>query len=96
MENLLGKEEGEAPIFAGPHEGAIRLHERGLVYDCANVNGKIYALYVGIMKVERGRELPLGKVEARLVLLSMLGEKFDLRFAIAEHYYHVLKEKSGR
>ena len=96
MEELLGKEVGEAPIYAGQHEGRILFYEKGLMYDCANINGKIYALYTGVMRVEAGKELPLGKMEMRLVLLSMLGEKFDLKVAISDQYYHLLREKTGR
>jgi len=96
MENLLGKTEAEAPIFAGGKDGTLTLHEKGLVYDGPGVNGKIIAPYTYVEKLEKGKELMLGKMEVRLVLMSALGERFDLKFAIAEHYYHVLKAKVGR
>jgi len=96
MEELFGKELGEAQIIAGGHEGRILLYENGLMYDCQNVNGKVYALYSAVMKLEAGRDLPLGKKEMRLVLMTPLGEKFDLHFGINEHYYHLLREKTGR
>ncbi len=96
MNELLGKLEAEAPISSGDEEGKISLHEKGLVYDGPGVNGKIYSLYSYVEKVEALEDLQLGKVRVRMVFFSTLGERFDLKFVINEHFLHELKERKGR
>jgi len=96
MEELLGKEIEQAQIVAGGYEGRILFYEKGLMYDCQNVNGKVYSLYTSVMKIEPGDDLPLGKKELRLVLMTPLGEKFDLKMAINDHFIHVLRDRCGR
>ena len=95
MESLLGKLEAEAPISAGLLEGSITLYQKGFSYDGPGINGKAHAYYNYIERLEKLGELPLGKVEARMVFFSTFGERFEVRFAINDQYFIELKERKA-
>lgn len=96
MDDLLGKLEMEAPIVSGMLEGSIKLYEKGFVYAGPGINGKAIAYYKYIERLEQLGTLPLGKLEMRMTFFSTFGERFEVRFAISEHYVHELKERKTR
>ena len=96
MNSLLGRLEGEARISQGMLEGSIQFYEKGFIYDGPGVVGKVYSYYHYIERIDKLEPLPLGKIGVRLIFFSTLGERFDVRFAINEHYFYELKERSMR
>ena len=96
MSHLFGELEAEAPISQGMLEGSIKFYEKGFVYEGPGVNGKVYSYYHYIERIDGLGSLHLGQVGVRLIFFSTLGERFDVRFAINEHYFHELKERSAR
>ena len=96
MVGLFGKLEAEAPISSGMLEGNISLFEKGFCYKGPGINGQAYGDYHFIERLENLGQLPLGRADVRMIFFTTFGERFDVRFAISEHYYHVLKERMRR
>ena len=90
MEELLGKVEFQAHVISGDREGNLTIYEKGIIYDVGDKNGRVVSPYNYIESIASGRELPLGKVEANIVTYSLLGERFNLQFAVSEAYFHEL------
>ena len=96
MYSLFGQPEKEVRISQGMLEGSITFYEKGFVYEGPGVIGKVYSYYHYIERIEKLESLPLGQVGVRMIFFSTLGERFDVRFAINEHYFYELKERSTR
>jgi len=93
MDDLLGKVEREIPVVLREGEGTLFLCERGIIYEGSNVNGRVAAPYNYIKTVSLGRELPLGQMEAYIVLHDLMGDKFELEFAANELHLNEIKRR---
>ncbi|QLJ52419.1 MAG: hypothetical protein Sv326_0244 [Candidatus Fermentimicrarchaeum limneticum] len=91
---LLGKSLDVLPIlYDDSKNGAITLHEEGLEI---RANFRIQAPFNYVESITEEKKLALLKSQAVMVVYNMLGEKFELRFIIAENDLAYLKKACGK
>jgi len=90
---LLGKAVEVLPILYDSKKGSITLHENGLDI---RAETRVQAPFNYVESITEERKLALLKSEAVMVVYNLLGEKFQLRFIIAENDLAVLRKACGK
>jgi hypothetical protein len=90
---LLGKALEVLPIIYDSKNGAITLHESGLDIRAGR---SIQAPFNYVESITEEKKLALLKSQAVMVVYNMLGEKFELRFIIAENHLAILRKACGK
>lgn len=91
--DLLGKALEVMPIIYDSKNGSITLHENGLDIRAAT---RIQAPFNYVESITEEKKLALLKSQAVMVVYNMLGEKFEVRFIIAENQLAVLRKACGK
>jgi hypothetical protein len=90
---LLGKELEVLPIIYDSKNGSIVLHENGLDI---RAETRIQAPFNYVESITEEKKLALLKSQAVMVVYNMLGEKFEVRFIIAENHLAILRKACGK
>jgi len=90
---LLGKAVEVLPILYDSKNGSITLHENGL--DIA-AGTRVQVPFNYVESITEEKKLALLKSEAVMVVYNLLGEKFQLRFIIAENDLAFLRKACGK
>jgi len=96
MSDMFGELQAEAPISQGMLEGSIKFCEKGFIYEGPGINGKVYSYYRYLERLDQLSQPFLGKIDVRMIFFSTLGERFDVRFSINEHFYHEMKSRKEK
>jgi hypothetical protein len=90
---LLGKALEVLPILYDSKNGSITLHESGLDI---RAETRIQAPFNYVESITEEKKLALLKSQAVMVVYNMLGEKFEIRFIIAENHLEILRKACGK
>jgi len=90
---LLGKALEVLPILYDSKSGSITLHESGLDI---RAETRVQAPFNYVESITEEKKLALLKSQAVMVVYNMLGEKFELRFIIAENHLAILRKACGK
>ncbi|MEM3555966.1 MAG: hypothetical protein QXF56_04580 [Candidatus Micrarchaeia archaeon] len=90
---LLGKALEVLPIQYDSKNGSITLHEQGIDI---RAGVRIQAPFNYVESIAEEKKLALAKSQAVMVVYNMLGDKFELRFIIAENHLAILKKACGK
>lgn len=89
----MGKALEVLPILYDSKNGSITLHENGLDI---KAEMRIQAPFNYVESISEEKKLALLKSQAIMVVYNLLGEKFELRFIIAENHLAILRKACGK
>jgi len=89
----LGKQLEVLPIEYDSKSGSITLYEQGIEI---KAGVRIQAPFNYVESITEEKKLALAKSQAVMVVYNLLGDKFELRFVIAENHLAVLKKACGK
>lgn len=95
-DSSIGRVKQKIPLFKNVLDdaGMITLYEDVILIKHGGEN--VRAPFSYVRKIEKGRDLPLGKVEVGMVVFDQMGEKYDFTFNMSEQDFLTLKKVCGK
>jgi hypothetical protein len=92
----FGKVKQRIPLFKNVLDsaGSIAICEDGVVI--RHESGNVMAPFSYVRKIEKRKDLPLGKVEVEVEVFDQMGEKYDFVFKMSEQDLVTLKRSCGK
>ncbi len=94
--DVLGAERQRIPLYNNSMDetGKIVLYENGIAVD--SEQGKVKVPMEYVKSVSKTRDMPMAKVEVKMVVYDQMGMSYDFTFTMSDQYLMVLEKATDR